>query len=110
MPTKRFKLRNSKGEIRDEIAWSNYDELGEWIDEHIPPIPKLQRCENTEAHKGEILLPWAKTYSWRIEEGNVCYSYLCYQCGERLDDSPPDPEDYPTTKSGYAVSPKHCVK
>ncbi len=94
------------------------DSLEEWIAARMPlPPPEGTECED-EAHVGDED-KWdeeldttrrapATTYLYRIEDGHVCYTYVCEDCGERADDEYLGDHDYPTTPSGYAVVPKHC--
>lgn len=105
--SKRLKIRNAKGEVREEIYET--EDLWEWIDQKIPPVPAGQLCEHDDEHKHDEERPPATTYSWRLDDGHICYSYICEPCHSMLPEDGPDPEGYPTTESGYAVEPKHCA-
>jgi hypothetical protein len=104
----RLKLRKKDGELTEQFdEWSDGgEELWEWIHEKIPPAPEGQLCEGE--HDDEEFRPLATGYSWRIREGHVCYSYICEGCESRLSEDGPEPEEYPTTETGYAMAPQHC--
>ena len=106
--SKRLKLRTRAGALRPGIE-DGYDDLGEWVADKIPlPPPEGTLCERE--HSDWPSPPLATTYLWRIKDGHVCYSYVCEDCGwDVADGEGPDPEDYPTTKDGYAVVPRHCA-
>lgn len=93
--------------------------LDEWIAEKVPPPPEGTRCEDDQ-HMGEGDEDWdeeadsflrakATTFLYRIEDGHVCYTYVCDECGERGDPEYLADQEYPVTESGYAVAPRHCA-
>lgn len=110
--TKRFYI--GKKEL-EELEY-----LEEWIASRVPlPPPEGTRCED-DRHMGEDDEDWdeeedtflrakATTYLYKIEDGHVCYTYVCEDCGERADPEYLGSHDYPTTQAGYAVVPKHCA-
>lgn len=106
---KRLKIRTAKGDLRGEIE-NDSSTLEEWICDNIPPAPEGQKFEYSDHDWGEY--PWgvATTFMYVIKDGHVCYTYLCEGCAEEyLGEEYLDPEEYPTTKDGYAVSPRHCT-
>ena len=118
---KSIKLRTRKGEMSQRFEFGDgSDDLHEWISNRIPPMPEGQMCEEHEeivskrnkeedAHEPLSSLAKHNFFVWRVEGDHVCYSYLCESCYNSLNlDEGIDPETYPTTKEGYAVSPKHC--
>ena len=121
MTSRRLKLRTNTGEVREEFEYSNFDDIGEWIDSHVPDVPTGQLCEEEECAylEGYAILedpdiesqrPLATSYIYVVQGDHVCYTYVCWDCSAVMCDSlePVDVEDYPTTDSGYAISPKHC--
>lgn len=97
-------------------AQEEFDDLEEWIAARIPlPPPEGTRCEDDQHETEEFdvddesIRPSATTYLYRIEDGHVCYTYVCKECGERADEGYLGDHDYPTTQGGYAVVPKHCA-
>jgi len=101
----RLKLRNAKGDLRWEVE---DDSIDEWIADKIPDPPAGTLCEQTEKHEGHPVPP-AMSWFWKISDGHVCYTYICEPCLDAYDFSDgADPSHYPTTVSGYAVTPRHC--
>ena len=92
----------------------NDEDLLEWLDKKIPPVPEGLRCEADDCHGQEELddleapRPLATSYSYRIEDGHVCYSYICDTCQDYCAEDYLSDNDYPTTSGGYAVAPQHC--
>lgn len=94
------------------------DDVEAWLVDKIPPPPPGTMCEDDrhdedcyERDEGleESLRALATTYLYRIEDGHVCYTYVCDECGERADPEYLADQEYPTTKDGYAVTPRHCA-
>lgn len=91
-------------------------DLGAWIADKIPPVPKGLRCEapNCVSQEYEVegadedVRPLATSYSYRIEGDHVCYAYICDDCQESCDPDYLFDNDYPTTSGGYAVVPTRC--
>ncbi len=94
--------------------------LEEWIADRIPSPPPGTICEckvegtkpsfDAHHHDGEVVCTEiASSYLYVIKDGHVCYRYVCFGCEEAQasDDYLFDVE-YPTTESGYAVTPAHC--
>lgn len=105
----RFKVRTRKGELRPEVE-DDSSSLEEWICDKIPPVPEGQKCEHERHMWDEDPEGVASTFMYVIEGDHVCYSYLCDSCGEGyVSDDYLEVENYPTTKDGYAVSPRHCT-
>ena len=100
------------------------DDLHEWITDNIPDMPEGQLCEKHEEIQlanatefdddNEAIIERSAPaesgyYVWMIEDGHICYTYLCENCCDSMDlDHGASAEDYPTTASGYAVAPTHC--
>lgn len=92
------------------------EDLEEWIADRVPlPPPEGTLCED-ERHETELfdedeegIRPPATTFVYRIEDGHVCYTYVCDDCGERADPEYLADQDYPVTDGGYAVTPRHCA-
>lgn len=78
-----------------------------------PPPPPGTMCEDDDHYVriDEVDAPPvpATTYIYRIEDGHVYYTYVCAECGERADPDYLADQEYPTTKDGYAVAPRHCA-
>ncbi|KKK69264.1 hypothetical protein LCGC14_2935750, partial [marine sediment metagenome] len=85
MTSRRLKLRNNKGELREEFEIGIYDDLGEWINDRIPPPPDGQLCEAEECVQleGYVILkesdieskrPLAASYFYVVKEDHVCYT------------------------------------
>ncbi len=123
---KSIKLRTRKGEMSQRFAdGDSDDDLHEWISDKIPPMPEGQLCErhleiqlaNAEEFDddGEAIIERsapaeAGYYVWNIKGDHVCYSYICENCSDMMDlNFGASADDYPTTKAGYAVSPRHCT-
>ena len=102
---RRLKILTKQGDLMPDLDPDNYgdENLGEWIDSRIPPIPLGTTCEK-DGCSGE-----ARTYLWTVEGDHVCFTYVCYDCGDVAEMyDPMSPEDYPTTEAGYAIAPTHC--
>ena len=91
------------------------DNLEEWIYNKIPlPPPAETICEDDNHETAEFTeddeaVPVAATtYLYTIVDNHVCYTYVCETCGERADSEYLADNDYPQTKDGHAVAPKHC--
>lgn len=122
MTSRRLKLRDNKGELREEFEYSSVDDIGEWIADRIPDPPPGQLCESEDCVQlmdydpsnesdGEIKRPLAVSYFYKVKGDHVCYTFVCYDCSESAVEylEPVDAGDYPTTDSGYAISPQHCA-
>ena len=100
------------------------ENLEEWITNKIPAPPQGQRCEcdkDKHAHESapdgdlnvEIIdCPQeADTFVYHIKDDHVCYTYVCFSCGEATTNETYLSDyggEFPTTASGYAVTPRHC--
>jgi len=102
----RLKLRNKRGELRPEVEDWDQSELDLWIADRIPCAPPGTMCEDPDHPSDDPST--ARSYFWTIKDGHVCYHYCCDLCAEGYDEGA-DPESYPTTKGGYAVTPRHCT-
>ena len=108
MKAKRLKLRDKYGELFSKVEDWNGCELDEWIASRIPlPPPSGTECEDPR-HPDDNPRE-AVSYCWKIIDGHVCYNYICEVCSFDYEDLA-DPEEYPTTDSGFAISPEHCIK
>lgn len=100
---------------KGELDKNKVEALAVWVADNVPPAPEGQLCEseNCLGMEGiEAERPLADgSFSFRVEEGHVCYSYVCQSCQDSL--TPPeeyiDETGYPSGAGGYAVSPKHCT-
>ncbi len=141
MRQRRLKLLDKNKELRqEEYNYGTYgpNNLEEWIEDRIPPVPTGTLCEATRCvtqttcgeedndrfclhgynHEGDCLFvgphaqarPNAESYIWTAENDHVCFTYVCYECLETItgDFDPADPGDYPTTDAGYAIAPTRC--
>ena len=129
-----------RGELNPDnsIGPGGGSSLEEWIDDSIPPVPPGTLCEAKRCvqlrycgkqvtknlycigksdHEGDCeyigspeIRPFAESYFWVVTDGHVCYSYICWECGEQKagEFDPLDPGDYPTTDAGYAITPTRC--
>lgn len=99
------------------IGKQGLDEIGsnleEWLAGKIPSPPIGTLCEDDQHDTwiDEVDAPpvEATTYIYRIEDGHVCYTYVCDECDERADPEYLVDVEYPITQDGYAVAPKHCT-
>ena len=89
------------------------EDLLEWLDERIPPVPEGLRCEADDCYGlekiDEVFRPLATSYSYKIKDGHVCYSYICDTCGEVCSETYLSDNESPSTEGGYAVTPQHCT-
>ena len=94
------------------------ESLEVWIaDKVLDAMPPGQVCEcgvhaehMADDYEGDCA-DGATTFSYRIEDEHVCYTYLCQSCADAqglAEDYLAD-NDYPQTTGGYAVAPRHCA-
>lgn len=100
-----------KQEMEDES-------LEVWVaDRVLASKPEGQVCEcslHPDHYNGDIrdekCTDVATSHSYRIDEGHVCYTYLCEPCAEaQCSEEYLADYEYPQTAGGYAVVPKHCA-
>ena len=83
------------------------EEVWNFLSGRVLPIPEGQLCE-AEQCTGLPRNP-AETFLYTIEDGHVCYTYVCDYCGEATaDECYLSEHEYPTTQDGYAVVARHC--
>lgn len=96
-----------KGELNEQKV----EDLAVWIADRIPSPPAGQRCEDDTCHSqvdGEQ--PLAESFSFRIENSHICFSFVCADCQERLTAADEYiAENYPEGEGGYVLVPKHCT-
>ena len=116
MNTKRFYI--GKIDISEDLS-----DLEEWIASKIPRPPdgKICECDKAKhAHESEpdedgmveivYCTAPATTYLYTVKDKHVCYTWMCDPCMEaQASDDYLGDVDYPTTESGYAVTPQHCA-
>ncbi len=97
-----------KGELDEQKV----QDLAVWVSDRIPEPPDGQLCESEHCHgmfDEESKRPLAKDFSFRIENGHICYSYICSDCQEYLTAADEYiAENYPEGEGNYAPIPKHC--
>ncbi|KKN41473.1 hypothetical protein LCGC14_0722870 [marine sediment metagenome] len=90
--------------------------LEEWIDDKIPNPPEGTKCECDRGTCHDLeetdteCFRLATSYLYKIDGEHVCYTYVCFDCGETgCDDEYLADREYPVTGGGYAVTPRHCA-
>ncbi len=97
----------------EELDDQKVEALAAWVADNVPSAPAGQLCEADDCHGmdyGEDRPLADGTFSFEIQDGHVCYTYVCEACQENL--TPAEEyifeQGYPS-EEGFAVTPKHCM-
>ncbi len=102
-PSKRRLYIGKKYEDGDHYE----EDIWNFLSDRVLPISEGQLCE-AEQCMGIPRNP-AETFLYTIEDGHVCYTYVCDPCGEvTADECYLSDREYPTTQDGYAIVPSRC--